>query len=57
MYEKKPYVTVITTEKIAESKKIDFKTVYESTDALYKGEVKVKDSRCLRRRTGAVGSR
>ncbi len=42
MFEKKPYVTIITTEKIAESKKIDYKTVYESTDALYKGEVKVK---------------
>ncbi len=44
MVEIKPYVNVITVEKVAESKKVDYKTVYENTNALYKGEVKVKSA-------------
>jgi len=42
LFEKKPYVTVLTKEKITENKAIEYKTVYENTAALYKGEVKVK---------------
>jgi murein DD-endopeptidase MepM/ murein hydrolase activator NlpD len=42
LYEKKPFVTVLTTEKVVEENKVDFKTVYENTDTLYRGEVKVK---------------
>lgn len=42
LFEKKPYVTVVTKEKIVENKAINYKTVYENTGALYKGETKVK---------------
>jgi len=44
MFEKKPYVTVVTVEQVAESKKIEYGTIYETTAALYKGEVKVKSA-------------
>ncbi len=42
LFQTKPYVTVQTREVVATTEKIDFKTVYESTNTLYKGEVKVK---------------
>ncbi|HVI39953.1 MAG TPA: peptidoglycan DD-metalloendopeptidase family protein [Anaerovoracaceae bacterium] len=42
LFQVKPYVTVQTKEVVAATEKIDFKTVYESTNSLYKGEVKVK---------------
>lgn len=42
MFEKKPFVNIITIEKIAETKDIPFKTVYENSKTLYKGDVKVK---------------
>ncbi|MEL7656283.1 MAG: G5 domain-containing protein, partial [Bacillota bacterium] len=42
LFQVKPYVTVQTKEVVATTEKIDFKTEYESTSALYKGEVKVK---------------
>ena len=42
LFQMKPYVTVQTKEVVATTEKVDFKTVYESTDALYKGEIKVK---------------
>ncbi len=42
LFQVKPYVTVQTKEVVATTEKIDFKTVYESTNTLYKGEVKVK---------------
>lgn len=42
LFQVKPYVTVQTKEVVASTEKIDFKTVYESTNTLYKGEVKVK---------------
>lgn len=42
LFQVKPYVTVQTKEVVASTEKIDFNTVYESTDTLYKGEVKVK---------------
>ena len=42
LFQIKPYVTVQTKEVVAVTEKIDFKTVYENTDSLYKGEVKVK---------------
>jgi murein DD-endopeptidase MepM/ murein hydrolase activator NlpD len=42
LFQIKPFVTVLTKEVVAASEKIDFKTVYESTDTLYKGETKVK---------------
>lgn len=38
----KPYMTVATKELIVSTEKIDFDTVYEETDSLYKGETKVK---------------
>ncbi len=47
LFDKKPYVTVITKEKVAEKKAIDFKTVYENTGALYKGETKIKSAGVL----------
>ncbi|MBR0600465.1 peptidoglycan DD-metalloendopeptidase family protein [Sinanaerobacter chloroacetimidivorans] len=42
LYQVKPYVTVQIKEVVANTEKIDFGIVYESTSALYKGEVKVK---------------
>lgn len=42
LFQVKPYVTVLTKEIVATTEKIDFKTVYENTNSLYKGEVKVK---------------
>jgi len=42
LFQVKPYVTVLTKEIVAATEKIDFKTEYESTNTLYKGEVKVK---------------
>ncbi len=42
LFQVKPYVTVQTKEIVATTEKIDFKTVYETTGSLYKGEVKVK---------------
>lgn len=42
LYQTKPYVTVLTKEIIATTEEIDFNTVYESTNTLYKGEIKVK---------------
>lgn len=42
LFQIKPYVTVQTKEIVAAAEKIDFKTVYENTDSLYKGEVQVK---------------
>lgn len=42
LFQIKPYVTVQTKEIVAATEKIDFKTVYENTGSLYKGEVKVK---------------
>jgi murein DD-endopeptidase MepM/ murein hydrolase activator NlpD len=42
LFQVKPYVTVTTKEVVAATEKIDFKTVYETTGSLYKGEVKVK---------------
>jgi murein DD-endopeptidase MepM/ murein hydrolase activator NlpD len=44
LFQVKPYVTVLTKEIVAATEKIDFKTVYENTGALYKGEVKVKSA-------------
>lgn len=44
LYEVKPFVTVQTKEIVAATEKIDFKTVYEKTSALYKGETKVKSA-------------
>lgn len=44
LFDKKPYVTVVTIEKVAENKPIKFKTVYENTGALYKGEIKIKSA-------------
>lgn len=38
----KPYVTVQTKEIVSATEKINFGTVYELTNTLYKGEVKVK---------------
>lgn len=42
LLEVKPYVTVITKEIVTTEERIDFQTVYQNTDALYKGEVKIK---------------
>lgn len=42
LFQIKPFVTVQTKEVVAASEKIDFKTIYENTNSLYKGEVKVK---------------
>jgi murein DD-endopeptidase MepM/ murein hydrolase activator NlpD len=42
LFQTKPYVTVQTKEIVASTEKIDYKTVYENTSTLYKGEVKVK---------------
>ena len=42
LFQTKPYVTVQIKEIVAASEKIDFKTVYENTNTLYKGEVKIK---------------
>jgi len=42
LFEVKPYVTVITKEIVTAEERIDFQTVYQNTDALYKGEVKIK---------------
>lgn len=44
LYEVKPYITVQTKEIVAATEKMDFKTVYEKTNALYKGETKVKSA-------------
>jgi cell wall-associated NlpC family hydrolase len=38
----KPYLTVETKELITAAEKIDFKTVYEETSSLNKGQVKIK---------------
>lgn len=42
LFQIKPFVTVQTKEVVASTEKIDFKTVYENTSTLYKGETKVK---------------
>lgn len=42
LFQIKPFVTVQTKEVVAAAEKIDFKTIYENTGTLYKGEVKVK---------------
>jgi murein DD-endopeptidase MepM/ murein hydrolase activator NlpD len=42
MYEKKPFVNILTVEKIAETKDIPFTTIYENSKTLYKGDIKVK---------------
>lgn len=42
LFQVKPYVTVQIKEVVAAAEKIDFKTVYENSSTLYKGEVKVK---------------
>ncbi len=42
LYQTKPYVTVLTKEIVATTEKIEFKTVYENTNSLYKGEIQVK---------------
>jgi murein DD-endopeptidase MepM/ murein hydrolase activator NlpD len=42
LFQVKPYVTVQTKEVVAATEKVDYKTVYENTNTLYKGEVKVK---------------
>lgn|GEM_PF-2061248 len=38
----KPYITVVTKELIASTEKVDFNTVYEETNTLNKGQIKVK---------------
>ncbi|WP_419821505.1 NlpC/P60 family protein [Anoxybacterium hadale] len=38
----KPYITVLTKERITAAEQIDFDTVYEETNTLNKGEIKVK---------------
>jgi len=42
LFQIKPYVTVQTKEIVASTEKINFKTIYETTNTLYKGEVQVK---------------
>jgi len=42
LFQVKPYVTVLTKEIVATTEKIDFKTIYETTNSLYKGEIKIK---------------
>jgi murein DD-endopeptidase MepM/ murein hydrolase activator NlpD len=42
LFQIKPYVTVQTKEIVASKEKIDFKTVYETTNTLYKGEIQVR---------------
>jgi len=42
LFQTKPYVTVQTKEIVTATEKIDYKTVYENTDTLYKGEIKIK---------------
>lgn len=42
LFQVKPYVTVLTKEIVATTENIDFRTVYEDTGSLYRGEVKVK---------------
>lgn len=42
LYELKPYVHVTLTERVAKTENIDYDIVYEETNTLYKGEVKVK---------------
>ena len=42
MLKQKPFVTVVTVEKVAENKDIPFKTTYEKTNVLYTGDVKIK---------------
>lgn len=42
LFQIKPFVTVQTKEVVASAEKINFDTVYESTETLYKGEIKVK---------------
>ena len=37
-----PYITIETKELITATEKIDFNTVYEETNTLYKGEIKIK---------------
>lgn len=44
LFEVKPYVTVQITEVVATVENINFKTVYEDTNSLYKGEIKVKSA-------------
>lgn len=44
LFEVKPYVTVELKEIVATVEKINFKTVYENTNTLYKGEIKVKSA-------------
>lgn len=42
LFQVKPFVTVQTKEIVATTEKIDYKTVYENSNTLFKGEVKVK---------------
>lgn len=42
LFQTNPFVTVQIKEIVSQSEKIDFKTVYETTETLYKGEIKVK---------------
>ncbi|MGI6730537.1 MAG: peptidoglycan DD-metalloendopeptidase family protein [Anaerovoracaceae bacterium] len=42
LFEVKPYVTIQMTEILTATEKIDYDTVYEPTNTLYKGQVKVK---------------
>lgn len=44
LFQIKPFVTVQTKEIVATTEKIDFQTVYENTNTLYKGQVKVKNA-------------
>ena len=47
LFAAKPYLTVETKELIASTEAIEFTTVYEETNTLYKGEVQVKTAGVL----------
>ncbi|MEA4987505.1 MAG: peptidoglycan DD-metalloendopeptidase family protein [Anaerovorax sp.] len=42
LVEMHPYITIVTKEQVTKEEKVDFETVFENTNTLYKGEVKVK---------------
>ncbi len=42
LVEMHPYITIVTKEHVTTAENIDFDTVFENTNTLYKGEVKVK---------------
>lgn len=42
LYELKPYIHLSVTERLSTTEKIDYNIVYEETNTLYKGEIKVK---------------